>query len=71
MKKFATDIENNMAFLLSTDLKKSLGVDEAVAHLAKARNLLENVGFITHSNFINSIIKRASEIDESDIEVQG
>lgn len=70
MKKFATDIEQQMSFLLSQDLKKSLGVDEAIAHLSKARNLLENVGLKSHSMAISAIIKKAESIDESVIEVQ-
>jgi hypothetical protein len=71
MNKYAADIEKSMAFLLSGDLKKSLGADEAVAHLVKARNLLENVGLSVHSKVVEDIIKKAQEIDESDIEVQG
>ncbi len=69
MKKFAADIERNMAFLMSKDLKRSLSQGDAVAHLQKARNLLENLGLKTHSQAINTIIKRATEVDDSNIEV--
>jgi hypothetical protein len=69
MKKYAADIERNMAFLMSADLKKSLNQDDAVAHLEKARNLLENLGLKTHSQAINTIIKKAVEIDDTNIEV--
>jgi len=69
MKNHTTNIENDMAFLLSGDLKKSLNVNEAISHLSKARNLLENAGFKTHCLAIDVIIKRAKTIDESDIEV--
>lgn len=71
MKKYAADIERSMAFLMSADLKKSLGHSDAVAHLVKARNLLENVGRKAHSQAINTIIKRAQSIDDSNIEVTG
>lgn len=69
MKKNATDIEQGMSFLLSRDLKKSLGANEAIAHLSKAYNLLENVGFKSHSMAIYAIIRKAETIDESSIEV--
>jgi len=69
MKKFTANIERDMAFLLSGDLKKSLGADEAVSYLSKARNLLINAGFETHCAEIDAIIKKAQTIDESDIEV--
>jgi hypothetical protein len=71
MEKYAADIERSMAFLMSGDLKKSLAADDAVGHLVKARNLLENVGLVTHSRAIDNIIKQAKEVDESDIEVVG
>ena len=70
IKKFAQEIEENMAFFMSRDLKKSLGANEAVAHLVKAHALLQNAGLKSHCNMISSIIKRAKEIDESIIEVQ-
>ena len=69
MKNFTTKIENDMAFFMSKDLKKSLGSDEAISSLYKARNLLENAGFKLHCAAIDAIIKRAQTIDESDIEV--
>lgn len=69
MKKFATDIERDMNFLLSGSLKKSLGASDGIAHLSKARNLLDNIGFKTHSAAISAIIKKAESIDESAIEV--
>jgi hypothetical protein len=71
MRKYAADIERSMAFLVSGDLKKSISHSDAVAHLAKARNLLENVGRKAHSQAISTIIKRAESIDDSDIEVTG
>lgn len=70
MNKFANDIERNMDFFLSANLKKSLGASEAIQHLSKARNLLENVGFKLHSAAISAIIKKAESIDESTIEVE-
>lgn len=70
MKKFATDIEREMDFLLSKNLKKSLGANDAIQHLSKARNLLENVGFKSHSAAISAIIKKAENTDESAIEVE-
>jgi hypothetical protein len=69
MKKFAQQIEQNMTFLMSGDLKKSLNKSDAVSHLTKALALLENAGLKTHSSLVKSIIKRAELIDESDIEV--
>jgi hypothetical protein len=71
MKKYAADIEKSMAFLMSQDLGKSLNASDAVSHLSKARNLLENLGLTTYSSAVSAIIKRAELIDESDIEVQG
>lgn len=58
-----------MAFLLSGDLKKSLGVDEAISSLSKARNLLQNAGLEIQCAAIDAIIKKAQSIDESNIEV--
>lgn len=69
MKNFTTNIENDMAFLLSGDLKKSLGVDEAISSLSKARNLLQNAGLEIQCAAIDAIIKKAQSIDESNIEV--
>ena len=69
MKKFAAQIERDMDFLMSGNLKKSLNADDAIQHLSKARALLENAGMSSHSAAISSIIKRAQSIDESDIEV--
>jgi hypothetical protein len=69
MKNFTTKIESDMAFLLSGNLKKAIGADEAISFLSKARNLLENAGLKTHCAAIDAIIKRAQIIDESDIEV--
>ena len=69
MKKYAADIEESMAFLMSGDLKQSLGQSDAVAHLNKAKNLLENAGLKTHGQAISTIIKRAETVDDSDIEV--
>lgn len=69
MKNFTTNIENDMAFLLSGDLKKSLGADEAISSLSKARDLLKNAGFETHCAAIDAIINKAKTIDESNIEV--
>jgi hypothetical protein len=69
MKNFTKNIEQDMAFLLSGDLKKSLGADEAISSLSKARNLLQNAGFEVHCAAIDAIIKKAQIIDESDIEV--
>ena len=62
-------IEQNMAFLLSRNLKKALGSEEAVSHLSKARNLLVNAGLLSHSAKVEEIIKRAMLSDDSDIEV--
>lgn len=70
MKKYAADIERQMDFLMSGNLKKSLAANEAISHLSRARDLLENAGLHTHSAAISAIIKRAETIDESDIEVQ-
>lgn len=69
MKKFATDIEREMSFLLSSNLKKSLNANDAIEHLSKARNLLENLGHKKHSEAISVIIKKAESVDESAIEV--
>ena len=69
MEKFTTNIERDMAFMLSKDLKKSLGADEAVSNLLKARNLLENAGFKIQCAAIDEIIKRTQSVDESVIEV--
>jgi hypothetical protein len=69
MKSFTKNIERDMAFLLSGDLKKSLGADDAILSLCKARNLLENAGLKNHCAAIEEIIKRARAIDESEIEV--
>ncbi len=69
MKKYASQIERDMDFLMSGNLKKSLCADDAIQHLSNARNLLENAGLLSHSTAISSIIKRAQTIDESDIEV--
>ena len=70
MEKFAQEIEQSMAFFMSRDLKKSLGANDAIAHLVKAHSLLENAGLQSHCSMIANIIKRAKEIDESAIEVQ-
>jgi hypothetical protein len=69
MKKFAAQIERDMAFLMSKDLKKSLNTSDAISHLIKAKHLLDNVGLKSHSERLNSIIKNASSIDDTDIEV--
>ncbi|MCK9567739.1 hypothetical protein M0R72_02165 [Candidatus Pacearchaeota archaeon] len=69
MKNFTANIEHDMAFLLSGDLKKSLGADEAISSLSKARNLLQNAGLELQCAAVDAIIKRAQTIDESDIEV--
>ena len=69
MKKYAAQIEQEMDFLMSGNLKKSLNADDAIQHLSKARDLLENAGLTTHSAAISAIIKKAYSIDESDIEV--
>jgi hypothetical protein len=69
MKNFTTKIEQDMAFFLSRDLKKSLGADEAISSLLKARNLLENAGMTLQCAAVDAIIKRAQTIDESTIEV--
>lgn len=71
MKKYAADIEQSMAFLMSGDIKKSLNAGDAIAHLSKARNLLNNLELTAHRDAVDAIIKRAQSIDESDIEVQG
>lgn len=71
MDKFTGDIERNMNFLMSSDLKKSLSHEEAISHLAKARNLLANAGLMSYSSMVNSIIHRAQTIDDCDIEVKG
>lgn len=69
MKNYASQIEKDMNFLLSKDLKKSLDTNEAIQHLIRAHELLECVGLSKHSTAISCIIKRAQSIDESDIEV--
>jgi hypothetical protein len=69
MKNYTTNIEQDMAFLLSGDLKKSLGVDKAISSLSKARDLLQNAGLELHCAAIDAIIKKAQTIDESNIEV--
>jgi hypothetical protein len=69
MEKFTANIDRDMAFFLSRDLKKSLGVDEAISSLSKARNLLENAGLFAYCTAVDAIIKRAQTIDESIIEV--
>jgi hypothetical protein len=69
MKNFTANIERDMAFFLSGDLKKSLGADEAISSLLKARNLLENAGMKLQCAAVDAIIKRAKTIDESTIEV--
>lgn len=66
-----SDIEETMNFLMSpVGIKRALGHDEAISHLEKAKNLLENAGFRTHSAMIENIIKRASSINDSEIEVE-
>lgn len=67
--KYTAQIERDMDFLMSGNLKKSLSADDAITHLSKARDLLENAGLSIHSAAISSIIKKAKSIDESDIEV--
>lgn len=69
MKNFTTTIERDMAFLLSGDLKKSLGADEAISSLYNARDLLQNAGLEIQCAAIDAIIKKAQIIDESNIEV--
>lgn len=69
MKKFAAQIEHDMDFLMSGNLKKSISADNAITHLSKAHDLLENAGLSSHSAAISLIIKKAKSIDESDIEV--
>jgi hypothetical protein len=69
MKKIAQDIEQNMAFLLGGDVKKSINKKDAILHLIKAKNLLENAGLMSQSSMINLIIKRAEKVDDCDIEV--
>jgi len=69
MKNFTANIEQDMAFFLSGDLKKSLGADEAISSLSKARNLLANAGLETYCVAVDAIIRRAQTIDECDIEV--
>jgi len=65
------DLENSMNFLMSPGgIKKALGHDEAISHLEKAKNLLENAGLHAHSAMVSAIIKRASSINDSEIEVQ-
>lgn len=70
MIKCATDIEKSMAFLMSKDLRKTLRADDGVAHLLKARNLLENLGLKEQSETLNKIIRQAITIDDSAIEVE-
>lgn len=69
MNKYAKQIEKDMDFLMSGNLKKSLNADDAIKHLSKAIEFLENSNLSSHSAMISSIIKRAQSIDESDIEV--
>ena len=69
MKKFAEQIEENMSFLLGGPVKKSIGKDDAIAHLKKARNLLENAGYTEASEEIGNIITKAASEGDSDIEV--
>jgi hypothetical protein len=69
MKKIAQDIEQSMEFLLSGDVKKSINKQDAILHLVKAKNLLENVGLLSQSSMIDAIIKRAEKIDDCDIEI--
>lgn len=70
MNKFATDIERDMAFRLTpSDIRKKLGKDDAISSLSKARDILDNIGFKSHSSMISEIIKRAKSVDDSDIEV--
>jgi hypothetical protein len=69
MNKYAMQIEREMDFLMSGNLKKTLSADDAIQHLSKACELLENAGLTRYSAVISSIIKKAQSIDESDIEV--
>lgn len=69
MKKYATQIEREMDFLMSGNLKKSLSAVDAIQHLSLARDLLANASLTRHSAAISNIIKRAQSEDESDIEV--
>ena len=69
MKKFAQQIEDNMSFLLGGQVSSCINKDDAIGHLSKARNLLENAGYTEASSKIDDIIKKASTEDDSDIEV--
>jgi len=70
MEKFAKQIESDMAFLMSGELKKSLHAGDAVSHLSKALDYLQSAGLEVHCSMVQNIIKRASSVDESNIEVQ-
>jgi len=70
MEKFAAQIEQNMAFMLGGDLKKALGKDEAISHLSKACDYLDNAGRKVKAAEVRDIISKAASIDDTDIEVQ-
>lgn len=62
MKKHEQDIETSMAFLLGgSGLKKYLSNHDAISHLVKAKNLLENAGLSKYASNVNNLIKKSSK----------
>jgi hypothetical protein len=69
MKKFAEQIENDMAFMLCGTLRQSIQFENAIAHLDKASNLLKNAGFDDDSEFIQTIKKATLNGEYVDVEI--
>ena len=74
MTNYAKQIEKSMNLLLSGDYQPSFPREEALSHLVKARQLLENSGYLSKkgnsiAKQIDSIIQKTATIDEADIEV--
>jgi hypothetical protein len=62
MNKFAAQIEQDMDFLMSGDVKKSISFDNATLYLKKASNLLRNAGLIVESKQIDNIIIKKERV---------
>lgn len=69
-KSTISQIENNMSFLLGDKLKICLANEDAIAHLSKAKNLLDNAGLFKKASMVCDVMDKVIKIDDQDIEVK-
>jgi hypothetical protein len=55
IEKLASDMD----FLMSGKIKKVAAHEEAISHLCKAKNLLENAGLTKQAEMIDIIVSKA------------